>query len=306
MRSVMVALLVASFFACSGASPESGQSAFMRVRNAQYLPGTIDTAPAATVPEVHSISTLNNDLFVGITGKSISGTVGPGSTAVLIGLLGDGGHWVVPVQDQDQNTPGDFTFGCSISFSARTPADDAGGVTLVIRATNRNGDVGPAILQPMTLEKAEPQGELVIRLDWDDESDLDLHVVLPADADAGTNEIWSRKPSGLAVGAASGATVDDGMAAGYLDFDSNSQCAIDGRRVENVIFPASAPAGHYIVRVDTFSLCSETTARWRLQVFAHGAAEPTVVRYGQSTESDTRFSHGQGAGVTAVEFDYEP
>jgi hypothetical protein len=160
----------------------------------------------------------------------------------------------------------------------------------------------------MTLEASRPSGALVVSLDWDTEADLDLHVMMySADADAGVNEIWSRKPSGLAAGS-TGVTVDEAMATGYLDQDSNSQCVLDGRRQENVIFPTTAPAGHYVVRVDTFSLCSESAARWRVQVSSPNLADPhdPIVRYGQSTETDTRFAHGQGAGVTALEFDYNP
>lgn len=290
---------------CSGANPSSGQGGFMRIDGAQYIAGGIDTATQGDLPQIHSISTLNNTLFPGVSGKSISGTAGPGSTAIMMGLLGDRGHWVFPVQDPDQNTPGDFTFACSASFSAETLAGDGGALSLVVRATDRDGQVGPAMIQPMVLDEATlPTGVLVISLDWDTEADLDLHVQLPASGDAGVNEIWSRKPSGLPAGSA-GATVDDGVAAGYLDFDSNDQCAIDGRRIENVVFPTSAPAGTYTVRVDTFSLCGESTARWRVRVFTGAGAAP-LVRYGQSTETDTRFAHGQGAGVQALAFDYEP
>ena len=155
----------------------------------------------------------------------------------------------------------------------------------------------------MTMDQPRTAGALVISLDWDTEADLDLHVQLPSDGDAGVNEIWSRKPSGLPLGTV-GASVDDGKQAGYLDFDSNSTCVIDGRRAENVIFPTTAPNGRYIVRVDTFSLCAETTARWLVRVFTNNGVDPLLQASGQSTDLDTRFPHGQGAGVQAQVFDY--
>jgi hypothetical protein len=289
---------------CSGANPSSGQTAHMQVQGAQFFAGSIDSTTQAIKPTVDSISTQNNDLFPGVAGKSISGTVGPGSTAVMIGLQGDDGYWVMPVQQPDINTLGDFTFSCSASFSPETPTADGGGIALVVRAVDKSGSAGPASLQPMTMESPHPDGTLVISLDWDTQADLDLHVVLPSDGDAGVNEIWSRKPSGLPSGTVS-ATFDDGTAAGYLDFDSNSQCVLDGRRVENVIFPTAAPTGHFVVRVDTFSLCAEETARWRVRAFTQGNAIPFVA-YGQSMQTDTRFPHGQGAGVQALTFDYNP
>ena len=306
MRSLAAAGVLGMALAggCSGANPSSGQTASMRIQGAQYIAGPIDTTTEATAPEVHSVSTQNNDLFPGVTGKSISGTVGPGSTAVMIGLVGDTGHWVIPVQDLDQNTPGDFTFSCSASFSPETPTADGGSLQLVVRATDKNGTAGPATLQPMTMFSPNPEGALVISLDWDTQSDLDLHVVLPSDGDAGVNEIWSRKPSGLPTGTV-GATDDAAADSGYLDADSNSQCVLDGRRMENVIFPTAPPGGNYIVRVDTFSLCGEVAARWRVRVFTNGSPTP-LIAYGQSTETDMRFPRGQGAGVEALIFDYNP
>jgi len=289
---------------CSGANPSSGQTAYMRIQGAQYFAGPIDTTTQAPAPEVHSPSIQNFALFPGVAGKSIGGTVGPGSTAVMIGLEGDTGHWGIPVQEKDQNTLGDFTFSCSASFSPETPTADGGIVHLVMRAIDKYGTAGPAKLLDMTMVSTPPDGALVISLDWDTQADLDLRVVLPRDGDAGVNEIWSRKPSGLPTSTGS-ATYDEGIAAGYLDFDSNSQCVLDGRRVENVIFPTAAPAGYFIVRVDTFSLCAEETARWRVRVFAQGNPTP-LVAYGQSTQTDTRFPHGQGAGVQALVFDYNP
>jgi hypothetical protein len=302
MRDSLILGAVAAVLccACTGSNPSSGQSAFLQIQGAQYVAGGIDTEPQSSLPEIHSISTANNQLFPGIAAKNISGTAGPGSNAVVMGLLGDTGHWVFPVQDLDQNRPGDFTFSCSASFSRNTPVGDGGAISLVVRSSDRNGNVGPAMIQPMTMDAPLPTGALVVSLDWDTEADLDLHVQVPSDADAGINEIWSRKPSGLPAGT-SGATFNDATAAGYLDFDSNSQCVIDGRRVENVIFPSTVPSGEYTVRVDTFSLCGEVSARWRVQVFAEGWTEPSVA-YGQSTETDTRFSHGQGAGVQALVF----
>ena len=305
MRRLALALAVGGLIGdgCSGADPSSGQQALLRVQGAQYIAGPIDTSPRDPAPLVSNVSTANNDLFPGVAGKKISGSVGPKSTAVLVGLQGDVGHWAVPVQDFDQNTIGNYTFSFSASFSPRTPTGDAGNLLLAFRATTRDGQVGPAVLQPMTMDAPQIQGALVISLDWDTEADLDLHVQLPSDGDAGVNEIWSRKPSGLPPGT-TGASVDAGMQAGYLDCDSNSQCVIDGRRAENVIFPTIAPSGRYIVRVDTFSLCAETAARWRVRVFENNGVDPVLEAFGQSTDIDTRFPHGQGAGLQALMFDY--
>jgi hypothetical protein len=305
MRSLVFGATVAGMLlggCSSSADPGSGRNALLTIQNAQYIPGEIDTTQRDDQPTVINVATLNNDLFPGVSNKSISGTVGPTSTAVLIGLVGDVGHWVVPVQDMDPAYPGDYTFSCSASFSPVTPA---GAVKLVFRATTRDGKVGPTYSQDLTMTTPQIQGALVISLDWDTQADLDLHVQLPSDGDGGVNEIWSRKPSGLQPAPGSTPTVDDGMQAGYLDYDSNSMCVIDGRRAENVTFPTAAPHGRYIVRVDTFSLCSEVTARWRVRVFENNGVDPVLPPvFGQSTDIDTRFPHGQGQGLQALVFDY--
>jgi hypothetical protein len=306
MRCLPLSLVVTGLLCgdCSGADPSSGQQALFRIQGAQYIPGAIDTSPRDPAPIVSNVSAAALQLFPGVANKKISGSVGPNSTAVLVGLQGDVGQWVVPVQDADQNIIGNYTFAFSASFSPLTPpTGDGGNLYLVFRATTLDGQVGPTYSLPMQMDQPRIAGALVISLDWDTEADLDLHVQLPSDGDAGVNEIWSRKPSGLPLGTV-GASVDDGKQAGYLDFDSNSMCVIDGRRVENVIFPTTVPSGRYIVRVDTFSLCAETTARWRVRVFESNGVDPVLQALGQSTDIDTRFPHGQGAGVQALVFDY--
>ena len=57
----------------------------------------------------------------------------------------------------------------------------------------------------------------------------------------------------------------------------------------------------YVARVDTFSLCSESAARWRIEVVKDGALLTSAM--GRSLGTDTRANHDTGAGVLAVEFD---
>jgi hypothetical protein len=76
---------------------------------------------------------------------------------------------------------------------------------------------------------------------------------------------------------------------------------IDGRREENVVWQASPPAGAYLVRVDTPSLCGTPAARWKVQVILAGAVIGTSE--GESLPTDARFSKGAGSGVLALTFD---
>jgi uncharacterized protein YfaP (DUF2135 family) len=116
-------------------------------------------------------------------------------------------------------------------------------------------------------------------------ADLDLHVVDPAGV-----EIWAKHIS------------DSG---GVLDFDSNSNCVIDGRRQEDVVWMAPPPPGHYLVRVDTYSLCSETFANWTVGVTLDGAVIAAAEGVGRDSDASL-YAHEQGAGVLATQFDVSP
>ena len=296
---------------CGGASADSGINAAFRIENAQYIPGEIDsTSPDggtadAMLPVVHTVTTINGTIQPGTTGHTLGGTLGPGSTAVLIGMRGDIGHWVVPVSTVDQNTPGDFDFSAKATFGYDLPPPP---LQIVLRATNLAGEVGPPRIQTFSLAKTPPPGAMVISLEWDTEADLDLHVQLPTLGDGGIREISTRKRTSLVPPAPGdpAATPEDIQNAAYLDTDSNGQCVIDGRRNENVIWPVTPELGQYIVRVDTFSMCGEVAANWRVRVFIDGDEQTGLGRTGQSMDVDTRYPHGTGAGVQAVVFDYQP
>jgi hypothetical protein len=311
MRARIVAILL-SLAGCSGASSDSGIGAALRLENAQYVPGEIDSTSSdggtdtdALLPAVHTVTTINGTILPGTSGHTLGGTVGPGSTAVLIGLRGDVGHWIVPVGTVDQATPGDFDFSTKATFGYNLPSSP---LSVVLRATNRAGDVGPARIQTFGVAPSVVQGAMVVLLEWDTEADLDLHVQLPTLGDGGIREISTRKRTSLVPPAPGdpAPTPEDIQNTAYLDMDSNAQCVIDGRRNENVIWPVTPEPGQYVVRVDTFSMCGEVTANWRVYVFINGVEQVGLGRTGQSMDVDTRYPHGTGAGVQAVVFDYQP
>ena len=77
---------------------------------------------------------------------------------------------------------------------------------------------------------------------------------------------------------------------------------IDGRRQENIIFPAGSPppSGEYTVRVDASSLCGQAG-----RAVDGGRRRPPTERYlgyaqWQATDADTRGSHGAGRGPAGV------
>ena len=66
----------------------------------------------------------------------------------------------------------------------------------------------------------------------------------------------------------------------------------------------AVPPGTYEARVDTFSLCSEATARWHVAALTNPVGTPTLIKeaFGQSLDRDTLGSHGADSGVLAFSF----
>jgi hypothetical protein len=296
LRRAYPLLVAALLSGCDGASPRSGIDALVRVQNAQFVAGAMPSETSG--PKVTEVDSNNNSVRPGQQGKSLTGRLGAGATAVAIGFDGDAGYWIVPAGVEDVIVPGEFDFAARLSFSPLLPP---GMRDLLLRAVDGNGGFGPIETLGLTTQSAPPDGKLVISLSWDTEADLDLHVLLPD----GVTEIWAQHASSYVL-PESGIPDPAGVAAaGFLDFDSNAQCVIDGRLVENVLWRKTTgmpPSGHYQVRVDAFSLCGQPEARWRVQALLDGAPLGSAAT-GVSLDGDTRFPHQKGAGVLALEFD---
>jgi hypothetical protein len=300
LRAVGVVASLLTAGCAASASPESGVTALLRVSNGQFVEGALTPDTSATGSAVISGVAINNtNVYPGEQNFPLSGTV-TGATA-LIGLEDDVGYWIVPATLIDQTTVGGYDFSTQLTFSPLMPV---GSQTLILRGVTKDGTVGPAQLYKLDAATIVPSGALVITLAWDTEVDLDLHVVMPNVADPTTPiEIWAKHPVGLPVPVLGGPPIypDQIANAPYLDFDSNANCVIDGRRQENVIFPVAPSPGSYTVRVDTPSLCGLSNAQWTVSATL---ADGTVLGTAQweSTDSSTRGPHVAGSGLLAFTF----
>lgn len=243
-------------------------------------------------PDVRGVTLLQSHVWPGQIDKPVTGALAPGATAVSLHLAGDGVHYVLPAMAADITAPDQPTFAARLSFSPLLPQ---GAQQLVVQATDAAGRYGAASVQTLlSAEEPAPQGALVFTLRWERPADLDLHVEEPSGA-----EIWSRRKTGAPPSTPpTGTPVAGG---GYLDADANAQCLLDGRQRESVVYPVSAPAGRYRVRVDTFSLCGQATAYWRVEVRVNGQLRAEA--RGQSLPTSTRGQHGQGAGELALDLE---
>jgi hypothetical protein len=266
----------------------SGVDSRLQVEGATYASGDLAALADAGGPAVIDTYARTSWVVPGRGGKMLSGTLGPGATAVLLGMDGDRAYWIMGASAPDTQRPDQPTFQAILAIAAPLVGPE---VRLRLVAVDIAGRPGPSTVVPFSVLPAEPPaGALVVALGWDSEADLDLHVVDPSGNEIWAGDIVSPKPS-----EASGATV------GKLDFDSNAGCIIDGRRLETVAF-AVAPAGRYRVRVDDFSLCDAAAAHWRVYVLVDGVV--ALEAQGVATGADARFAKERGAGVLALEFDW--
>jgi len=282
-RHLVGALLLAG----CGTGARSGVEALLQVEGATYASGELAALADAGGPAVVGTYARTSWVTPGRGGKSVSGTLGPGATAVLLAVDGDRGYWILGASAPDTQTPNEPTFAATLAFAA-----SLSGLQIELRlvAVDMDGRRGPPTLLAFSvLPAAPPAGALVVALGWDSEADLDLHVVDPAGV-----EIWSGD-------IASPPAADAGASAGRLDFDSTAGCLIDGRRLETVAWTAP-PAGHYVARVDSFSLCDAPAAHWHVYALVDGAV--ALESQGVATGADARFAKARGAGVVALEFDW--
>ena len=287
---------------CGGVSTESGITAWMRIAGAQFAEGALVVDTSGSEPLVRQVALMTNQVAPGQESVPVSGSVENGS-AVLIGLSGDSGHWIVPTTVADVSLPDNYDFSVQMTFSPLTPF---GAHQLIFRPVAADGTLGPAQVYPLAIAPPLPTGsvDLLISLEWDTESDMDLHVDVPnPDDPTKPIEIWYKAPVGVPIPGPSDppVTPDQVAAAGYLDFDSNAACVIDGRRQENVIFPMPPLAGDYTVRVDANSLCGQADAQWQVTATDASGNQFEFAQW-EATDSDTRGSHGVGSGRLAFTF----
>lgn len=290
----------------------SGLESIIRVAGGQAIRGSIADPQAVPLDGgvgskklVARINPVNSTIFPGASNKSLIGSVGGRANAVAIGVAGDVAYWRLPALDQDSTDPDTFDFTASFSISRELATssllqanpDGTWTLPLSARAVDNDGNFGPASIQPLVLDATAIVGTLAVSLQWDTPTDLDLHVLVQPNNGAGYVEVWSKHRSADPGNAAAGASPD-----GTLDFDSNANCQIDGRELENVIWKRPPPAGHYVVRVAAASLCGVSSAAWYAYASVPGVSKGSSS--GVLTEAATRSSAGAGSGVTAFEFDY--
>jgi len=272
--------------ACSSAAG-GGASAWLQVDDATYAKGALVDGQVG--PPVLGTYARTSWIAPGQDGTLLNGTLGPGATAVLLGLTSDEGYWILPAAAPDTQTPDQPRFFASLGFSTAIAATE---LQLHLVAVDAAGLRGPASTVSFgVLPAVPPSGGLVVELAWDTEADLDLHVIDPLD-----NELWAGDIVSPQPDPATGTTQ------GVFGFDSNANCLIDGKRAETVAW-SMPPTGAFTVQVDAYSLCQAQAAHWKVFVLREGAIR--MQAQGVATPADARFAKGRRGGVEVLSFDWQ-
>jgi hypothetical protein len=295
MRAAVVGCAIAacSTPSCSsGVRADTGADAYMQVPGAQFVRGPMpEGSPSG--PGVAQISLMNNNIWPGLADDPLGGALNPTATAAAVGLQRDVGYWILVAGPPSVATPDDPSYSATLQFSGGIVL---GSYTLVVRAVDQNGSFGLPKTQVLIAQNSPlnppATGDLVVTLTWDTESNLDLHVVDPAGLDLYWGNPSSEPPFSF--------DQIEGGSYGYIDYDSNADCIIDGLRREDAIWPNPPPSGTYTVRVDAPSLCGQPIANWSVRVVLRG--KQVAEASGVAVDADTMGSHGAGSGVLALQF----
>lgn len=323
-RPIATAVCVAALAAggCnSGVYGRTGLGSLLQATGATLVPHPLSSQADPTVTDgpMVNVSQFHGLAFPGATNRGLMGSVIPGGSvggvqnpgrSVALGLADDDAYWLVPAATANLDVGGgkDLLFSTTLSYASEI---GAGRHDLVLRAIMPDGRMGPPVIQTVMISNFDDvRGALEVRLSWNTNADLDLHVVVPVapasppDPSAPTAiEVWANNPSSLPPRPVFNPYTPEEIAnGGLLDFDSNASCIIDGRRQENVVWGAAPPPGLYTVRVDASSMCGEVQAQWQIDVFLDGHQLPVRSAFGEAVDSDTRFSHTEGSGVLALQF----
>jgi hypothetical protein len=281
---------------CGAATTDPGLDLWMRVRAAQLVRQPLPS-PAGG-PAISSLDVRSRQFFPGEARNSFGGRAGGSAHAVNLALEGQDAYWVVPVGPFDEAVREELTWRASVDFAPFLPV---GPFTLLAQAVDAAGTPGEHARAALEALSVVPAGELVVSLEWDAQVDADLVVVDPLGVVLSQKNIntWSPPPPGAPQPPPGAPRVG-----GVLDFDSNANCVLDGRRRENAIWTQPPPSGRHQVLVSLASACGLPRATFVVTVRKSGEL---VQRAGGALyEADARGSatdEDASLGVAVLEFD---
>lgn len=277
-------LSAALLLGCSSEPVTIGLTEPVRVNDGQFQEGELPGLPPQTLEEILAevppvppafTSFMVNTAPIEV-GEQRPATGLTTTDAVAVGVrfksLGTG-YWVTPVRAADPTNNYELTWGFPFIVNESAPP---GIHELVFAAIDSRGRAGTQRSANLCVRRPVPDNgnvcdpkirppALVVSLEWDNDADLDLRVVTPTG-----KEVDSKKPT-TAVRGEDGKLDTTAPGIGVLDRDSNARCAPDSRRRENLVFQDDPAPGTYLIYVNLFDACGESSVRFRASL--HSAVE---------------------------------
>jgi hypothetical protein len=311
MRGLGAALACAGLgaVACAGQSSSVAPTEPIQIAGGQFIAGALPGTPPeesldAAAPDPTELSHLAIDdavnrpfgpLVPGAAHQQFFGLVTQDAVAIGVAWADAGtGYWVVPVHGLNPIFPGKADWEIFVDFNPNNPP---GQHNLRLVAIDAAGGGGRQVNVPVCIDSAVPDNNhtcfpthappaALISLRWDDNFDLDLHVVIPDGTD-----ISAKPPAG-----SDGGAPDSGAPA--IDRDSLRGCAPDGFRQEDVVFQSPPTPGIYRIYAKPFAACSQIAVRFTVTVYALAGTCPDCALASTFTQSGELLS-SQVAGDTA-------
>jgi hypothetical protein len=326
----MVGVLSVLVVSCSGQNPSIVPDQPIQVVGGQFfvgaLPGkppwmSIDDAsedPAdltqrAIITNGETISGPTTlPLVAGAEGQAFSGYATSDTVAIGVEMEGSTGYWVTVAGGPVPMHPG-VEWSVHVNFD---PADSPGRHALRFVAIDAAGSAGTQVEASVCIDSIVPDNQhacspnqvppsAVISLRWDDDFDLDLHVLTPDGTDINPRHPFIGPTDAGAPQPGSSATLCSPLRLvtydACIDRDSLASCIPDGHRQEDLIFTDPPVPGAYGIYVDPFAPCGQTGVRFTVSVYTLAGACPNcglVQTFAQSGAfAAFQVSGGTGTGL---------
>ena len=281
-------------------SKKTGLDEPFLVEGGQFFEGPL--LPGSSQFQVYSSGFSSTIIEQGQAGLKLSGYAQKGAYAVAFRFPDMGtGYWVVPVKSVNQDIAAmDYSWDTALDFAHDVAP---GKHKMQLLAVSGDGTFGPLSTDDdsLTIAPLQPDGDVVISLEWDTDADLDLHVTGPMENNP--EELYAKHPTSSQPEPDAGPTSPLPTNTGVLDRDSIASCAKDGYRREDAIWnwrPVGVKDppqnglpldGTYQLRVDMFDACGQAAANFKVTVFVGGNS--VFERVGRLLNID---ADGGGAG----------